>query len=66
MVRRIIATTLGLQVFVLFLNFNNVFLLNQTLPSELNWVLFTLLLVLVGVMGYICAGYLRLQKKIAN
>ena len=66
MVKRVIATTLGLQVFVLFLNLYNLHLSGRTLPFGLDWIMLTVLVILVGVMVYVCSGYLRLQKKIKN
>ena len=66
MVKRIVATTLGLQVFVLFVNLYILLLIGRTLPFGLDWILLALLVSLVGVMVYICSGYLRLQRKIKN
>ena len=66
MVKRIVATTLSLQVFALFLNLYNLLLIDRTLPFGLDWILLTVLVTLVGVMVYVCSGYLRLQKKIKN
>ncbi|WP_222383457.1 hypothetical protein [Streptococcus sp. 20-1249] len=66
MVERVAASILGLQVILLFLNFNNLMLNGNLAHLGLKWPIMVIVIFTLMVLVYILVGYFRLLRNYKN